>query len=143
MGCSTRTYSVVALLPNEKDEAWVWQSSGRPEKARNRVAHYLDPERADQPITDFVNSVRSNFTGFAGIPGDDDLKKCIFILYFAISRLLALEEFPPLHRNAVGQGRDRQRVSENRVSGGVARAGRRLTVRFNPRASCAAARFAR
>ncbi len=80
---------------NEKDEAWVWQSSTRLERARNRVAHFLESQRADQAIADFVNSVRSNFSGYSGIPGEDDLKKCIFILYFSLSRLLALEEFPP------------------------------------------------
>ena len=80
---------------NQPEEEWVWTSAIRLEKARNRVAHYLDSKESERFVLDFVNCVRANYSRFTAIPGDDDLKKAIFILYFILSALLALEEFPP------------------------------------------------
>lgn len=80
---------------NDPSEEWVWTSSIKLERARNKVVHYLEPEKSDRLISDFVNCVRSNYSDFSKVPGDDDLKKAIFILYFRLSTLLALEEFPP------------------------------------------------
>lgn len=80
---------------NSQEDNWIWSSCISLEKARNYVAHSLDEEAINKPAWDFVNAIRSNFGGYREIPGNDDLKKSIFILYFLVSKLLALEEFPP------------------------------------------------
>lgn len=97
--CRMRWDSLIALVKalrewNEETENWIWTSTVRLERARNQYAHCIDPAKADKVTADFVNSVRSNYSAFDDVPGDDNIKKAIFILYFQLSGLLALEEFP-------------------------------------------------
>jgi hypothetical protein len=63
---------------NQPEEEWVWKSAIRLEKARNRVAHYLDSKESERFVLDFVNCVRANYLTFGSIPGDDELKKALF-----------------------------------------------------------------
>ncbi len=99
-GFRVRWDSLIALVKslrawNEPHDEWVWSSAIRLERARNQFAHYIEPEKADKLVADFINCVRSNYRQFNEVPGPDDLKKAIFILYFKLCSLLALDEFPP------------------------------------------------
>ena len=70
-------------------------SRGNPlERARNQIAHDLEAAKLQIKIKDFINCVRSNVTGFNQIPGDDDLKKAIFVVYCALSTALAIDKWP-------------------------------------------------
>lgn len=87
---------VRALRSHNRDsEKWVWTSSICLERARNRFAHDLDTTKGEERTQDFINAVRGNYSGYSSVPGESDLKKSIFILYFSMSSILALEEFPP------------------------------------------------
>ena len=92
--------SLIALINamrylNRAEEEWVWTATARLERVRNHYAHYLEPTKSEKLEADFVNCVRSNYPLFKEVPGEDDLKRSIFILYFSLCGLLALEEFPP------------------------------------------------
>lgn len=79
---------------DEQEYQWVWNSLFKLERARNQIAHNLETEILDKKITDFINCVRSQVSDFKRIPGDDDLKKAIFIVYCGLSTALALEKYP-------------------------------------------------
>lgn len=88
--------SLVRALKTD-DEAeynWVWNSLIKLAKTRNLIAHNLTPEDQAKHITDFINCVRSQVPPFKDIPGDNELKKSIFVVYCGLSTALALENFP-------------------------------------------------
>lgn len=79
---------------DEKEYLWVWPALISLEKARNEIAHNFDNGMFDQRVMDFVNCVRSSLPALKNIPGEDDLKKSIFVLYCSLSTALALNEYP-------------------------------------------------
>ncbi len=79
---------------NEEEYIWVWSSLMKLERARNQIAHNLETDIFDQKVTDFVNCVRSQVPDFKSIPGTDNLKKSIFVVYCGLSTSLALEKYP-------------------------------------------------
>ena len=96
---SIRWDSLVSLVRsmkhgNEQEYEWIWPSLLRLERARNQIAHNLESDLLSKRVTEFINCVRSQVADFKSIPGDDDLKKSIFIVYCGLSTSLALEKYP-------------------------------------------------
>lgn len=79
---------------DETEYEWVWRCLKKLADTRNHIAHNLSPEKQQKCVGNFVNCVRSEFQGFNSIPGDDNLKKAIFVVYNGLSTVLALEDFP-------------------------------------------------
>ncbi|MBP1151170.1 MULTISPECIES: hypothetical protein [unclassified Methylocaldum] len=88
--------ALVRAMKNEntKEYDWVWPSLMQLERARNQIAHNLEAEKLQIKIRDFINCVRSRVSEFGQIPGDDDLKKAIFIVYCGLSTALAVDKWP-------------------------------------------------
>jgi hypothetical protein len=86
---------VRALMQDDEEEyTWVWKSLIKLAKTRNQIAHNINPDIQSKHVADFINCVRSQFSGFNNVIGDDELKKAIFIVYCGLSTALALEKYP-------------------------------------------------
>jgi hypothetical protein len=88
--------SLVRALKRDDEEEylWVWKSLIKLAKTRNQIAHNINPDIQSKHIADFINCVRSQFSDFNKVAGEDDLKKAIFIVYCGLSTALALEKYP-------------------------------------------------
>lgn len=88
--------ALVRAMKNENtnDYNWVWSSLLQLERVRNQIAHNLEANKLEKKINEFINCVRSGVNDFNKIPGEDDLKKAIFVVYCGLSTVLAIDKWP-------------------------------------------------
>jgi len=113
--------ALVRAMKNENtgDYDWIWPSLIRLERARNQIAHSLELAKLQTKIEEFINCVRSNVPEFNKIPGDDDLKKAIFVVYCGLSTALAVDKWPNITATFLVRGmveeHGRKTISQGRI----------------------------